>query len=183
VRETLFNWLQPMLAGARVLDLYAGSGALGLEAVSRGAGSAVLVERDPALAATLRAIAGRLPGGSAVTVVQADAGAWLAALPAAASFDIAFLDPPFSADPWAMVLPTLVPRLAAQAWLYVESPLAAAPALPADWLLHREGRTREVRYALYRRRPAAAHPDPSPAATLATDPAGPRASPFEPASE
>ena len=54
VRETLFNWLQPMLPGARVLDLFAGSGALGLEAVSRGAASAQLVERDPALAAALR---------------------------------------------------------------------------------------------------------------------------------
>ncbi|MGJ7904097.1 RsmD family RNA methyltransferase, partial [Lysobacter sp. 1R34A] len=60
VRETLFNWLMPVLPGARVLDLFAGSGALGLEALSRGAASAVLVERDPALAAELRALTGRL---------------------------------------------------------------------------------------------------------------------------
>ena len=73
VRETVFNWLMPALPGARVLDLFAGSGALGLEAVSRGAASAVLVERDRELASALRAVATRLPGGDAVTVVEADA--------------------------------------------------------------------------------------------------------------
>ncbi len=77
VRETLFNWLQPMLPGARVLDLFAGSGALGLEALSRGASSAVLVEREPKLAAALRATTARLQGGDAASVVQADAMAWL----------------------------------------------------------------------------------------------------------
>ena len=191
VRETLFNWLLPMLPGARALDLFAGSGALGLEAVSRGAGSAVLVERDPTLAAALRAIAEKLPGGNAVAVVQADALEWLGSLPDA-SFDLAFVDPPFAAELWQAVVPRLLPKLVANAWLYIESPPEAAPILPAEWALHREGRTREVRYALYRRRPTAvgqhavpphAVRQPAPAATLATDPAGPRASPFEPANE
>ncbi len=182
VRETLFNWLQPVLPGARVLDLFAGSGALGLEAVSRGAASAVLVEREPAVAAALRAITGRLPGGSTVTVVQADATQWLAAFPDA-SFDLAFVDPPFAADLWAVVLPALLPKLATNGWLYVEAPLAAAPTLSVDWLLHREGATREVRYALYRRRPMTAIQDRPATATLATDPAGQHASPFEPASQ
>ncbi len=181
VRETLFNWLAPMLPGARVLDLFAGSGALGLEAVSRGAGAAVLVEREPVLAAGLRAIAARLPGGNAVTVVQADALAWLQPLPDA-SFDLAFVDPPFAAELWQAVVATLLPKLAANAWLYVESPPQAGPILPAEWALHREGRTRDVRYALYRRRPAAIE-QPAAAATLAPDPAGRHASPFEPANE
>lgn len=180
VRETLFNWLTPMLPGARALDLFAGSGALGLEAVSRGAASASLVERDPGLASALRAIAARLPGGDAVTVVHADALGWLQSAPDA-GFDLAFVDPPFAAGLWAAVLPQLLPKLAADAWLYVESPLQSAPVLPSEWALHREGSTREVSYAVYRRRPSG--PAPAPAATLATDPAGLRASPFEPANE
>ena len=99
------------------------------------------------------------------------------------TIDGAFLDPPFAADLWPAVVPQLLPKLAAHAWLYIESPPAAAPTLPAKWALHREGRTREVRYALYRRRPAAAVQHSAPAATLGHDPAGPRASPLEPASE
>lgn len=155
VRETLFNWLMPVLPGARVLDLFAGSGALGLEALSRGAGSAVLVERDRALATALGRTLARLEGGEAAHVINADALAWLAS-PSEDRFDLAFLDPPFAAGLWEAVVPRLVDRLGARAWLYVESPADATPALPADWALHREGRTREVRYALYRRRPAAA---------------------------
>jgi 16S rRNA (guanine966-N2)-methyltransferase len=151
VRETLFNWLLPTLAGARALDLFAGTGALGLEAVSRGAKSAVLVEHDRELAQGLRELAARLEGGDAIEVVIADAMAWLHAQPDGA-FDLAFIDPPFDANLWGGVLPALAPKLAADAWLYVEAPLDAAPSLAADWVLHREGKTREVRYALYRRR-------------------------------
>ncbi|MGH8080513.1 MAG: 16S rRNA (guanine(966)-N(2))-methyltransferase RsmD [Lysobacter sp.] len=155
VRETLFNWLLSALPGARVLDLFAGSGALGMEALSRGAASAVLVERDPALAAELRALAERLEGGEAAQVVQGDALAWLGAQPAAGAdapgFDLAFVDPPFAAGLWDAVWPALLPRLAPSAWLYVEAPIATAVALPAPWMPHREGATREVRYALYRR--------------------------------
>lgn len=150
VRETLFNWLMPMLPGAHVLDLFAGSGALGLEALSRGAASAVLVERDPVLAAALRALAGRLPGGEAANVVQADASAWLASQ-APESFDLAFVDPPFAAGMWDAVLPRVSQVLRPDGWLYVEAPHEAVFALPAGWRPHREGHTREVRYALYRR--------------------------------
>ena len=156
VRETLFNWLQPVLPGLRVLDLFAGSGALGLEAVSRGAARATLVERDGELARSLQELAGRLEGGAAVSVVHADAMAWLHAQPDAA-FDLALVDPPFDANLFGGVLPALVPKLAPDAWLYVEAPVDAAPRLPSDWLLHREGRTREVRYALYRRQGTLAH--------------------------
>ncbi|MDQ3268658.1 MAG: 16S rRNA (guanine(966)-N(2))-methyltransferase RsmD [Pseudomonadota bacterium] len=167
VRETLFNWLAPMLPGARVLDLFAGSGALGLEAVSRGAACAVLVERDPSLASMLREVAARLPGGDAVSVSQSDAQSWLSSNPDS-RFDLAFVDPPFDAGLWEVVLPLLVPQLAADAWLYLESPLALTPQPGGDFRLHREGRTREVRFALYRRTASA----DTPAVTLPHDPAG-----------
>ena len=150
VRETLFNWLMPKLAGARVLDLFAGTGALGLEAVSRGAAHAVLVERDLSLAGNLREAVGRLSAQSAIEVVQADALAWLTAQPEKA-FDLAFVDPPFAGDLWQAALAALLPKLADDAWLYLESPAGTEPAMPPEWELHREGRTRDVRFALYRR--------------------------------
>ena len=150
VRETLFNWLMSVLAGAKVLDLFAGSGALGLEAVSRGAASAQLVEADPQLAQALEAASVRLDAAAQVHVHRGDALAWLRA-GAGAGFDIAFVDPPFDADLWAPVLELLPARMAADAWLYLESPADYTPALPAEWALHRESATREVRYALYRR--------------------------------
>ena len=179
VRETLFNWLAPVLPGARVLDLFAGSGALGLEALSRGAAAAVLVEREPALATQLQQTTLRLPGGEAASVVQADALAWLPAQPRS-TFDIAFVDPPFAAGLWDKVLPALEPLLADDAWLYIEAPLAELVAVPAGWTVHREGRTREVRYVLHRRVPQ----PPEPAAdTLGGDPAGLDARPNEPRTE
>ncbi|MGQ4661387.1 16S rRNA (guanine(966)-N(2))-methyltransferase RsmD [Lysobacter sp. F6437] len=179
VRETLFNWLAPVLPGARVLDLFAGSGALGLEALSRGAASAALVEREPGLAARLLDTTRRLPGGEAASVVQADALAWLPAQPRS-SFDIAFVDPPFAAGLWDKVLSELEPLLADDAWLYIEAPLAERVAMPAGWSLHREGRTREVRYVLYRR----VRKPPEPAAdTLDGDLAGPDGRRKEPRTE
>lgn len=150
VRETLFNWLMPRLAGARVLDLFAGSGALGLEAVSRGAAHACLVERDPALATGLRQVVQKLGATSQVQVVGEDALRWLQSAPQAAA-DIVFVDPPFAAGLWEQVFEQLPRHVADGAWLYVESPVDAVPPVPAEWALHREGSTREVRYALYRR--------------------------------
>lgn len=148
VRETLFNWLMPALPGARVLDLFAGTGALGLEALSRGAARATLVERDAALAAALRSTLARLPDASGGEVVQADALGWLAGT--AGPFDVAFVDPPFAAGFWPKVWPVLAPRLAPGAWVHVEFPHDVDPAIPAGWTVHREGRTREVRHLLLR---------------------------------
>jgi 16S rRNA (guanine966-N2)-methyltransferase len=161
VRETLFNWLQPKLPGARVLDLFAGSGALALEALSRGAGEAFLVERDPTLVENLHAVIGRLQAGTKAHVLRADALALLRT-PLHGRFDVVFVDPPFDAGLWKQVLELLPPWLADEAWLYVEAPLEATSTPGAGWIPHREGHTREVRYALYRR-PAGA------AATLAVD--------------
>ncbi|GAB3344544.1 16S rRNA (guanine(966)-N(2))-methyltransferase RsmD [Marilutibacter aestuarii] len=157
VRETLFNWLMPALPGARVLDLFAGSGALGLEAVSRGAASAVLVERDRGLAHSLRETVDRLEGGEAVRIVEAEALGWLQGQAGTTErFDIAFVDPPFAAGLWDAALAGLPALMADTAWLYVESPADHPPAPPAGWSLHREGRTRESRQALYRRQAVAA---------------------------
>ena len=152
VRETLFNWLQGSLAGARVLDLFAGSGALGLEAVSRGASEAVLVERDPQLARSLRTTVARLQGGDQVEVACADALAWLGS-PPRGQFDLVVVDPPYAAGLWDAVLAALPPWLAPGAWLYLESPADAAMGPGPGWLPHREGTTREARYALYRHDP------------------------------
>jgi 16S rRNA (guanine966-N2)-methyltransferase len=148
VRETLFNWLQGVTPGARVLDLFAGTGSLGFEAASRGAAEVLLVERDPGLADGLRAQAERLKITGA-RVLQADALAWLQG-PPTASFDLVFLDPPFEAGFWERAAAALPPWLAPGAWIYIESPHNLSPTLPPGWQLHREGRTRDVRYALFR---------------------------------
>jgi 16S rRNA (guanine966-N2)-methyltransferase len=145
----LFNWLMPKLPQSSVLDLFAGSGALGLEAVSRGASHATLIEQDPVLVQRLRQTAQRLSAQSIVRIVHEDARQWLARQPGGLA-DIAFVDPPFSADLWEQTLALLLPRLNPGAWLYLEHPIDTAPELSLDWPLHREGRTREVRFALYR---------------------------------
>ncbi len=161
VRETLFNWLQPALPGARVLDLFAGSGALGLEALSRGAREAWLVEQDPGQAESLRETVARLHAGDQAHVVRADALAWLRA-PMQGQFDIVFMDPPFAAGLWQQALALLPPWLSLDPWLYLESPVTQDVAPGSGWLLHRHGSTREGRHALYRRKPTLA-------GTLATD--------------
>lgn len=148
VRETLFNWLQPQLSGAVVLDAFAGSGALGLEAVSRGAARAVLVERDPRAVQALKDSVARLDHDGQVRVIADDVLRWLAQADGE-RFDVVFLDPPFAASAWAPALTALAPRLATDAWIYLESPATLVPAVPASWQLHREGHTRDVRYALY----------------------------------
>jgi 16S rRNA (guanine966-N2)-methyltransferase len=165
VRETLFNWLAPVLHGARCIDVFAGSGALGFEAASRGAAEVVMLERDARAAAALRAAAQRLRADE-VQVHAADALQWLAADPGGRAFDVAFVDPPFAAGVHAAACAALLPWLAHDAWLYVES-APDAPPPSAPWRLHRQGRTRDVRYALYRRAdgsgaPATLSPDPEP---------------------
>lgn len=147
VRETVFNWLQAKVPGASVLDLFAGTGALGLEAASRGAGSLVMVERDPGLAEALRGHVARFKLGAA-QVVQADALAWLAG-PPSARFDLVFMDPPFDGTLWEPAAQRLVPWLAPGAWIYVETPARMQASWPAGWRLHREGQTRDVRFTLF----------------------------------
>ncbi|MGB4860553.1 MAG: 16S rRNA (guanine(966)-N(2))-methyltransferase RsmD [Dokdonella sp.] len=150
VRETLFNWLAPVIVGIRCLDLYAGTGALGIEAISRGAMSCAFVERDPQAAAVLTATLARLKVENA-KVVQRDAMSWLN--DEHGPFDLVFVDPPFANDAWTAISEKLETSgaLADAAWIYLESPGDAAPAVPADWRLHREALSGNVRHALYQR--------------------------------
>ena len=151
VRETLFNWLMAKVPGSLCLDLFAGSGALGLEALSRGAAHATFVERDRTNAASLRATTASLAPERA-TVVEADALAWLATAPR--GFDIVFLDPPFADNVLTESMRLLEARgwLAKDAFVYLESPArAGAPVLPPGWVLHRTGRAGAVGYHLARR--------------------------------
>lgn len=149
VRETLFNWLMPVLPGARALDLYAGTGALGIEALSRGAAAVDFVERDPALATALRANLARLKQSAEVHAVAAEQFLRAARGP----YAIVFLDPPFTANAWSETADALeaVGILADTAMIYVESPRALTPSLPGHWTLHRELLAGDVRAALYRR--------------------------------
>jgi 16S rRNA (guanine966-N2)-methyltransferase len=151
VRETLFNWLAPVIAGSRCLDLFAGSGALGLEALSRGAASVTFVERQRDAAQQLGETAALLARGRA-TVHQADVAAWLAG--PAAAFDIVFVDPPYGSALLAEAMHALESRgwLEHEAFVYLEAPAkAGAPALPGPWNLHRSGRAGAVGYHLARR--------------------------------
>jgi 16S rRNA (guanine966-N2)-methyltransferase len=150
VRETLFNWLAPMIGGARCLDLFAGSGALGIEAISRGAAECVFVERDRAVAGQIEATLGRLKVDNG-RVVNADALSWLGQ--SSRPFDLVFLDPPFAAGLWADAATRLEANgwLAADAWIHVEAAQGTAIALPANWRLHREGTAGAVQFGLYRR--------------------------------
>ncbi len=150
VRETLFNWLAPVIEGARCLDLCAGTGALGIEACSRGAARVRFVERDASVAQALRENLARLRIDIA-EVANVDAITFLAG--SAQAFDLVFLDPPFALGLWAGLSRQLESGgwLGANALIYVESPRALVPDLPPDWHVHREGHAGEVRFALYRR--------------------------------
>ena len=143
VRETLFNWLGQDLTGATCLDLFAGSGALGFEAASRGAKHVMMVENDlrafralQANAVALDARAVELKRADALEFLRADNGI----------YDIVFLDPPFRADCLSRVFPALIPRLAAGAAVHVEAP--QAPALSRQWEVWRSGRAGAVTHQL-----------------------------------
>jgi 16S rRNA (guanine966-N2)-methyltransferase len=156
VRETLFNWLAPIIEGARCLDLFAGTGALGVEALSRGAGWVDFVERDPRLVQALRQNLQRLRQTQAA-VRCADALQMLGEAPAIA-YDIAFVDPPFSDALWQPAVIALEDHgyLRDGAWIYLETAQQAHVDVPDTWSLHRESAAGAVRYALYRRLGASA---------------------------
>ena len=148
VRETLFNWLGNDLTGWRVLDAFAGSGALGFEAASRGAAEVLLLESDAALVASLDASRQRL-GATTLRVQRADARAWLAGC-APARFELVLLDPPFDSG-WAPAAAAAAARLVSEGgFVYVElaEPLIE---LPPGLLLHRSARAGAVHFHLLRR--------------------------------
>jgi 16S rRNA (guanine(966)-N(2))-methyltransferase RsmD len=128
LRETLFNWLGQDLTGWRVLDAFAGSGALGFEAASRGAGEVVLLERDADLVNGLRAVRQRLAAGH-VHVQQAEALNWMSRC-SPGRFDLVLLDPPFEADLADEAVALAAPLVDAGGWIYVESPTERTAAPP-----------------------------------------------------
>ena len=149
VRETLFNWLGQALDGKDCLDPFAGSGALGLEAASRGARRVVMVERDRAALAAIRAAIERLRAAQ-VELVAGDAFETLGRLARAGTrFDLVLLDPPFGEGLVERALPLLPALLAPGARVYVETgvPFAAPPG----WRVERSERTGKVHYHLMRR--------------------------------
>ncbi|MCG6935691.1 MAG: 16S rRNA (guanine(966)-N(2))-methyltransferase RsmD [Proteobacteria bacterium] len=151
VRETLFNWLQPVIGGAHCLDLFAGSGALGLEAISRGAGRVVLVDKHPAVVRQLRDNLALL-GAERAEVIQADARSFLDG--PREQFEVVFLDPPYQADLLVPCIEQLEQNdwLTAQAWIYVETPANQdLPGLPTNWSAQHSKRAGQVGYHLLRR--------------------------------
>ena len=153
VRETLFNWLGQDLTDLSTLDLFAGSGALSLEALSRGAALAVAVDRDPALVRALGETAATF-GAHGLEAHAGDAKAWLAR--ESRRFDVIFLDPPFGTDDWAWLLPACAARLAGGGFIYAEAGRALDSAARARRLAAREGRAGALSSAAPRQRPAAA---------------------------
>lgn len=154
VRETLFNWLGQDLTGLACLDLFAGSGALGFEAASRGAARVVMVERDRAAHAALeqnrdalQAVQVELVRADALEFVRADRG----------EYDVIFLDPPFVAS-YAERLPALLPpRMSADGRVYYEfgrhpySESGTPPDWPAGWTVMKQGRAGQVSFQLLQR--------------------------------
>ncbi len=151
IRETLFNWLQQDIPGARVLDLFAGSGALGLETLSRGADLCLLLERDSQAARFLTSNLQLLKADQG-KLLQVDSLNWLKAgrpadMPA---FDLVFIDPPFSLDLWNPIIEALESGdwLQDGAAIYLESPRDMPLALPSHWRLHRDKQAGQVSYRL-----------------------------------
>ena len=148
VRETVFNWLQPVIAGARCLDLFSGSGALGLEALSRGAGEVLFIERNPQAVKALQGNLALLQAEGA-EVRQGDALAYLRSEPR--PFDVVFLDPPFRQDLLVPALRLLAEGgwLADHARIYIELEAEQGePELPVGWELLRSKQAGQVAYHL-----------------------------------
>jgi len=164
VRQILFDWLAPMIAGARCLDLFAGSGALGLEALSRGAAHVTFVETGAAQAAAIRAALEKLGAAGRAEVLQQDALATIAAMGRShgssshssnshSSYDIAFVDPPFDSGLLAPALAALPRVLAPGARVYAESHRAEALPWPPGYAVLRDKKAGQVSYALATHRP------------------------------
>ena len=155
VRETLFNWLGQDLSGWHCLDLFAGSGALGFEAASRGAASVQMVEQNPPIVRGLQACIQQLGAGQIIHLHRADATRWLSQY-AGAPLDLILLDPPFRAGWLERVLPASLARLAPDGFIYAEADFALTP----EWLAQhqcgaleviRSGRAGQVHYHLLQR--------------------------------
>ncbi len=152
IRETLFNWLQSHIVGAHCLDLFAGSGALGFEAASRGAAAVVMLEQNPRTAAQLRAQAQRL-GAQSVNIRAESALVFLAQPWSGSPFNLVFLDPPFATDLLGQSLARLAgwAGLSPDAMCYLEYSNASPPLLPPGWRFRRQSHAGEVGFGLIER--------------------------------
>lgn len=151
VRETLFNWLQNDIPGARCLDLFAGSGALSFESASRGAASVTMLETQNQAVRILRENIQTLNAGQ-VQVLPSDALSWLSAT-ATETFDVVFIDPPFDSDYLAQACRLLETQgyLSEHACIYLEmNRKQDLPPLPKSWTVVREKKTGQVGYYLVR---------------------------------
>jgi 16S rRNA (guanine(966)-N(2))-methyltransferase RsmD len=170
IRETLFNWLGQDLAGWRVLDAFAGSGALGFEAASRGAQEVTLLEREPALVRGLQATQARLKA-TQVKVMQAEAVSWMRQPRQAHAFDLVFLDPPFDEALFWPALQAALQCVPEGGWIYLESPAALADLPQAEQhasvmgqlAVHRQGQAGAVHFHLFQRVAAPGAQPPGPA--------------------
>jgi len=152
VRETLFNWLAPHLEGARVLDLCAGTGVLGLEAVSRGAATVLLNDADAALTHKIAADATRLKVAERVRTSTRRGEALLNETPNE-RFDVVFVDPPFDAALWTRLLFRLPGWLAPNALVYLEHPRGIAAPFTDPWKIHRQAHAGSIAFYLLTRDP------------------------------
>lgn len=152
IRETLFNWLMPYISDSHCLDLFAGSGALGLESLSRGARSATLVEKNKQAARQLEQHVKTLNAEGA-DIINHDTLLWLASntLPKC-SFNIVFIDPPFAEKLWHKTIAQLdqCGLLAADSLIYIESPKQEILNMDVNWTLLKEKISGDVSYRLYR---------------------------------
>ena len=167
VRETVFNWLGQQLDGWRCLDAFAGSGALGFEAASRGASEVTLLEREPRLANSLRAVKERLKAVS-TRIEATDALAWMARS-APACFELVFIDPPFESDLFASAMGAAARVVVPGGFVYLEADRAfEATAFGAEGLaLYRHGRAGLVHFHLYQRlEPGYTAPENAPQSSL-----------------
>jgi len=150
VRETLFNWLQTRIQGARCLDLFAGSGALGLEALSRGAAEVVFVEQRRAASVAIERLLAQWPAAGRTSVLCTEAQRYLSGH-APSAFDLVLLDPPYASGEIAAAARALEHGwLASDARIYIEhARRESLPALPGTWHELRAGTAGAVGYHLY----------------------------------
>lgn len=146
VRQTLFDWLAPLTEGARVLDVFAGSGALGLEALSRGAAHCTFLDTSTAALATLRESVQLLHADDRARCVQVDSRIWLR--DTTEHYDVVFLDPPYASSLLAEMLPLLPRVLRPTHRVYLEWPRGQPLSLPSGAALLREKTAGQVSYGL-----------------------------------
>ena len=148
IRETLFNWLMPSIGGANCLDLFAGTGALALEAISRGADTSLLIDSSAAVCRQLQQNITMLKTSQA-QVTQADTVQWLSHhRDQLRQFNIIFIDPPFGLNAWDKVMALLAPHLVEETLIYIESPKNQLLSIPERWHVLREKSAGSVAYRL-----------------------------------